>query len=394
MDETITAIDVFPLTIPRDVPYLGPLEEGNRPDSKGHFRRPGNRTVYSTADHSTLVKITTERGTAGWGECVAVVVPEVTATIVREFLGPMLLGRDPHDVVTIYEDMYDALRVRGFFGGFYHDAIAAVDIALWDLRGKLLDLPVCRLLGARRHARIPAYVSGLPRPRLDERVALAREWVARGFTALKFASAVSHEGIVEEMRALREAVGPKVKLLVDLHWKFTAAEAIKVITDLERYDLCVAEAPVKPEDARGQALVVRCVRTPVGIGEELRTTYEYRPRFEQRCMHVIQPEMGRTGLTSFLHICQMAQAFHCTVMPHASIGIGIFQAASLHVSAGLPNLAMHEYQHSIFDKNLKYLAGTLRCAEGYFYVPDGPGLGVEPNLAALERADSVGRGKQ
>ena len=385
MQPRIAAVDVIPLTIPRDVPYLGPLEDGNRPDAKGHFRRPGNRTVYSTADHSTLVRITTECGATGWGECVAVVVPGVAGTIVRDFLGPMLIGRNPHDVVTIYEDMYDALRVRGFFGGFYHDAIAAVDIALWDLRGKLLDLPVFQLLGARRHTQIPAYVSGLPRPKLEERVALAREWVDRGFPALKFAAAVSHEGIVEEMRALREAVGPKVKLLVDLHWKFTAAEAVKLITDLERYDLCVAEAPVKPEDAEGQALVVRSARTPVGIGEELRTVYEYRPRFEQRCMHVIQPEMGRTGLTSFWHICQMAQAFHCTVMPHASIGIGIFQAASLHVSAGLPHLAMHEYQHSIFDKNLKYLTGALRCQDGAFDVPDGPGLGVAPNLEELRR---------
>jgi galactonate dehydratase len=208
---------------------------------------------------------------------------------------------------------------------------------------------------------------------------------------MKFASAVSHQGIVEEMAALREAVGPDVKILVDMHWKFTAAEAIKVITALERYDLHVAEAPVKPEDAEGQALVVRGTRTPVGIGEELRTVYEYRPRFEQRCMHVIQPEMGRTGLTSFWHICQMAQAFHCTVMPHASIGIGIFQAASLHASAALPNVTLHEYQHSIFDKNLKYLDGTLRCAGGYFDLPDGPGLGVEPNLAALDDAGATER---
>lgn len=392
MPEKIAAVDVFSLSIPREVPYLGPLEEGNRPNAKGHFRRPGNRTVYSTADHSTLVRITTDGGSVGWGECVAVVVPEVTATIIRELIAPMLPGRDPLDVIAIYEDLYDALRVRGFFGGFYHDAIAAVDIALWDLRGKLLEQPICRLLGGRRHDRIAAYVSGLPRPTLDERVELAREWVDRGFSALKFASAVSHQGIVEEMRALRAAVGPGVRILVDLHWKFTAAEAIKLISELERYDLCVAEAPVKPEDAEGQALVVRSVRTPVGIGEELRTVYEYRPRFEGRCMHVVQPEMGRTGLTSFWHIGQMAEAFHCTVMPHASIGIGIFQAASLQASAALPNVAMHEYQHSIFDKNLKYLVGSLACKAGYFDVPDAPGLGVEPDLASLEAAKAIDRG--
>jgi galactonate dehydratase len=126
------------------------------------------------------------------------------------------------------------------------------------------------------------------------------------------------------------------------------------------------------------------VGTSVGIGEELRTVYEYRPRFTARCMNVIQPEMGRTGITSFWHICQLAQAFHGKVMPHASIGVGLFQAASLQVSAALPNLEMHEYQHSIFDKNLRYLTGDMACAAGYFSLPSGPGLGVEPRDEVFE----------
>lgn len=133
-----------------------------------------------------------------------------------------------------------------------------------------------------------------------------------------------------------------------------------------------------PEDIKGQAMVVRSVKTQVAIGEELRTVYEYRPRFEGTCMHVIQPEMGRTGITSFWNICQMALAFNNTVVPHASIGIGIFQAASLQVSAALSNLVYHEYQHSIFDENLKYLKGNMKCEAGFYHLPDGPGLGVEP----------------
>ncbi|MBC7922735.1 MAG: mandelate racemase/muconate lactonizing enzyme family protein, partial [Ferruginibacter sp.] len=250
--------------------------------------------------------------------------------------------------------------------------------ALWDLRGKLVGLPVCKLLGSQRHARLPAYVSGLPKPTIPERADLAKSWLDKGFNAFKFASAVSHDGIVTEMEALRKAAGNEANILIDMHWKFTAAEAISLITRLEAYNLYVAEAPVKPEDIKGQALVVRSVKTPVAIGEELRTVYEYRPRFEEGCMHVIQPEMGRTGITSFWNICQMAVAFNQNVMPHASIGMGIFQAASLHASASLPNLVYHEYQHSIFDKNLPYLRGNMRCEEGFFYLPDGPGLGVEP----------------
>jgi galactonate dehydratase len=378
MSDIIKQVEVFPISIPREVPYLGKLEEGNSYNKKGYFIRPGNNSIYSINDQSLLVKITTRSGEYGWGECVAFYAPEVCAAIINELIGPLLIGRSAHDVVKIYEDLYNAMRVRGFFGGFYHDAIAAIDIALWDLHGKLLKLPICQVLGSKRHEKLLAYVSGLPAPTLEERVEMAQHWVAKGFDAIKFASAVSYQGIIEEMKALREALGPKVKLLVDLHWKFTAAEAIKLIGQLNHYDLYVAEAPLKPEDIVGQSLVVRSVNTQVAIGEELRTVYEFRPRFENSCMHVIQPEMGRTGITSFWNICQMSVAFNHTVMPHASIGIGIFQAASLQVSAALQNLIYHEYQHSIFDKNLKYVKTSMKCENGYFTVSQEPGLGIEP----------------
>ena len=296
----------------------------------------------------------------------------------------MLIGKDPHDVLMIYEDLYDAMRVRGFFGGFYHDALAGIDIALWDLKGKLLKQPVAALLGAKRYKKLPGYVSGLPENTIEKRADLAKSWMDRGFNAFKFASAVSEEGILTEMETLRTAVGPKPKILIDMHWKFSAAEAIALIHKLNKFDLYVAEAPVKPEDMAGQALVVRSVPVQVGIGEELRTIHEYRPRFEQQCMHVIQPEMGRTGLTSMWNICQMSQAYNMTVMPHASIGVGIFQAASLQVAAALNNLVYHEYQHSIFDKNLKYLNTAMKCEEGFFTVPQEPGLGAEPNESLFQ----------
>ncbi|MGF1638123.1 MAG: mandelate racemase/muconate lactonizing enzyme family protein [Cyclobacteriaceae bacterium] len=378
MSDIIKKIEVFPISIPREIPYLGKLENGNIHNEKGYFIRPGNSSIYSIHDQSLLVKITTQSEDYGWGECVAFYAPEVTASIINELIGPLLIGRSVHDVVKIYEDLYNAMRVRGFFGGFYHDAIAAIDIAIWDLHGKLLKVPVFKILGSSRFLKMPAYVSGLPKPTLDERVALAVDWVDKGYDAIKFAAAVSYDGIVEEMKTLREALGSKVKLLVDLHWKFTAAEAIKLIGELDKYDLYVAEAPLRPEDTNGQSLVVRSINTQLGLGEELRTVYEFRPKFEQSCMHVIQPEMGRTGITSFWNICQMSVAFNHTVMPHASIGIGIFQAASLQASASLQNMVYHEYQHSIFDKNLQYVKTTMKCENGYYTVPLEPGLGIEP----------------
>ncbi|MCB0099686.1 MAG: mandelate racemase/muconate lactonizing enzyme family protein [Caldilineaceae bacterium] len=384
MVDTIDAIEVFPLQIPRDTPYLGPLEAGTVPSDRGYFIRPGNQTIYSIHDHTVLIKLTTARGVVGWGESFGVVSPLTVASILRDVALPLVRGRDPHDVVAISEDIYNAMRVRGFFGGFYVDALAGLDMALWDLRGKLTDLPICKLLGAQRHQRIPVYVSGLPKATRSERAALAKEWIDKGYRAVKFAAAVADEGEVAEMQAIREAIGPEPEILVDFHWRYTDQEAIKLITTLEAYDLAVAEAPVQSEDMDGQARVTASVKTPVAIGEELRTIYEYRPRFVKRCMSIIQPEMAHMGITSFWEVCRMAQAFHCKVMPHATIGVGIAQAASLQVAAALSNLVMHEYQHSIFDRNLQFITGNMRCEAGYFYLPDGPGLGVEPQASVFE----------
>ena len=375
---TIRAIETFVVSLPRDTPYLGPLGPGEAVNAKGYFVRRGNRTIYPATDMSVIVKVTTEDGTVGWGETYGIVAPHAVTTIIDDVLAPIAVGRDARDVAVIQEDLYDLMRVRGFHGGYYVDAIAGVDIALWDVCAKLADLPLVKLLGGQRAERLPAYVSGLPRATLAERVALATEWVAKGFDAVKYAAAVSHEGILAEMRALREALGPDVKVMVDLHWKFSAAEAIQLVDALAPYRPYFVEAPCAPEDVDGLAEVAAKSRVPIAAGEEWRTVHEVLPRLSRRAVSILQPEMGHTGITQFLAIGRLAAAFAARVMPHASIGVGIFQAASLHAAATLPNVPYHEYQHSIFDKNLAYVTTTMRCDAGFYHLPSGPGLGIEP----------------
>ncbi|MDR7033693.1 mandelate racemase/muconate lactonizing enzyme family protein [Mesorhizobium sp. BE184] len=382
--DAIVKVETFIISIPRAVPYLGPLKEGEAINERGYLVRKGNRTIYPSTDMTLLVKITGESGKAGWGECYGIVAPEATKAIIDDVLGPVIVGRDPGDAMVIHEDLYDLMRVRGFFGGFYLDALAGVDIALWDLAGKNLGVPVSTLLGGRRHDTLSAYVSGLPRATLKERCDLAAEWIGKGFKGIKFAAVVSDEGIVEEMAALREAVGPGIDLMVDLHWKFEAAEAVRLIRRLEPYNLYFAEAPCQPENLEGQAHVARTIGVPLALGEELRTVYEYRPRFEARAMSIVQPEMGHTGVAEFVQIGRMAQAFHMHVIPHASISVGIFMAASLQAASTLPNVPYHEYQHSIFDRNLGYTDGDMGCAAGAYTVPTGAGIGVEPREELFE----------
>lgn len=377
--DAIARVETYIIDIPREVPYLGPLRDGEFINNKGYLIRNGNRSIYPSSDLSVVIKITGESGKVGWGETYGIAAPEAVKAIIDNLLGPVMLGRDPSDAAVIHDDLYDLMRVRGFFGGYYVDALAGVDIACWDLYGQLTGLSVAQLLGGRRHTSLPAYVSGLPKATLAERCEMAQDWVAKGFRAIKFAAVVSDDGIVTEMAALREAVGLDVDLMVDLHWKFEASEAIRLIRRLEPHNLYFAEAACQPEDIEGQARVARGIGVPQALGEEWRTTYEYRPRFEARAMGIIQPEIGHTGITEFSRIGTMAQAFHVKIIPHASISVGIFMAASLQATAALGRVPYHEYQHSIFDRNLRFTDGAMGCAAGHYTLPEGPGIGVTPN---------------
>jgi galactonate dehydratase len=389
MTDRIEKVTAYVAEIPRDVPYLGPLRAGETVNRRGYIVRQGNRTLYPTADRSVLLRIDTEKGLTGWGETYGIVAPEAVRAIVDDVLAPVLEGRDPFAPAVIHEDLYDLMRVRGFFGGFYLDSLAAVDIALWDLLGKRLEAPISTLLGGRRHERIAAYVSGLPKAALAERVEFAREWQAKGFGGFKFAAVVADDGAEAEIAALREGLGPQAQIMADLHWRHTAPDAIRLIRRLEPHGLAFAEAPCAPEDIAGIAQVARGVGVPVALGEELRTVYEWQPRFAARCMGIGQPEMGRTGITQFIRIGALCQANHVAVMPHATIGVGIFMAASLQASSTLQTLPWHEYQHSIFAPNLALTRPTgtrhMDCEAGFYILPDGPGLGVEPSEALLAR---------
>jgi galactonate dehydratase len=366
------------VSLPRDAPYLGPLGPGEEVNAKGYFVRRANRTIYPSVDRSVIVRVEGADGTVGWGETYGIVAPQAVTAIIDDVLGPIVVGRDPSAATAIRDELYDLMRVRNQSGGYYGDAMAAVEIALWDLYGKLRGEPLWALLGGHEIERIPAYVSGLPRATLAERVTLAREWVAKGFTAIKYAAVVSREGIVEEMRALREALGRDVRLMVDLHWQFGADDAIRLIEELAPYDPLFAEAPCAPEDVDGLVRVARASRVPLAAGEEWRTLHEARPRLERGAIAYVQPEMARTGVSQFIAIGNLARECDVQVIPHATIGVGIFHAASLHAAAALRNVAMHEYQHSVFDANLRWLDTAMRCESGSYGLPAGPGIGVEP----------------
>ena len=379
--DQVKGIEVFIVDLSQEKPYLGSLREGEKVNEAGYLVRKGNRTVYPVKNRSLVVRVETRDGVVGWGETYGLVAPRATAEIIHDLLVGFVIGRDPFDVERVHDDLYDLMRVRGYTGGFYHDAIAAIDIALWDIVGKIKGVSVSELAGGRRVERIPAYVSGLPEDTLAERCELAQKWQAQGFDSFKFALPIADEGAVEELKSLREALGGNARIAADLHWSLTAEESIDLARELLSFNPWFLEAPVAPECIEALRKVAKQCEQKIAAGEEWRTLHEARMRIDREACHIVQPEMGHTGITEFLRIGRHAEKYGLTVIPHATIGSGIFLAASLQAAASLDCATDHEYQHSIFGPFRHFTGDRLRCEEGAFTVLDAPGLGVEPSEA-------------
>ena len=378
---SIAKVEAIPARIRRDEAYLGALPEAAK--SGGYFTRPPYRALYSTHFETCFIKLTTVDGAVGWGEALAPVAPETVSVIVEQLLAPVLLGQDPLKVNVHWHVMYDLMRERGYYGGFMLDAISACDTALWDLCGKLLSQPAHQLLGGAFIDSVPCYVSGLPKPTARERVALAETFVERGFHAFKLAAGHGVRQDTESMRALRDGLGEDATLLLDAHWVYDLDAAVRLGHALEELDAGFFEAPINPEDIESHAQLAAAIAVPVAHGETERTRYQFRPWITSRAADILQPDVGRAGISETLKIASMAEAFNLKMAPHLSVGLGICIAASIHAAAAIPNLYMLEYQPPVFELANALLIEPLICDRGYYEIPRGHGLGVELDESKL-----------
>lgn len=382
---SISKVEAIPVRIKRDEAYLGGLPKAA--DPQAYFTRPPYRALYSAYFETAFVKITTADGIIGWGEALAPVAPEVVCTIIEQLLAPALLGRDPLDGNVLWNVMYDLMRERGYYGGFMLDANSACDTALWDLRGKLLDQPVYKLLGGAYRERVPCYVSGLPRPRADERAELALEFVDMGFDAFKLAAGHGVREDVASVQSLRGALGAEATLLLDAHWVYSLDEAVQLGQALEGLGVGFFEAPINPEDVESHAQLAAAVAVPIAHGETERTRYQFHPWLMRKAADILQPDVGRAGISETIKIATMAEAFNVQMAPHLSVGLGVCIAATIHAAAAIPNLYLLEYQPPVFEIANLLLKSPLTCASGYYEIPSSAGLGVEldeDKLGALQ----------
>ncbi len=342
-----------------------------------------------------LVKITTADGLAGYGECYG--PPEPIKALIDALYAPTILrGADPLDNEVLWERMYNRMRDYGQ-KGVAVAAISGVDIALWDLKGKITGLPVCKLLGGSFRDRVQAYATGLYFTAVaDQPAALAEEaraYVDQGFRAVKMKVGLGLPADRANVRAVREAIGPDVTLLADANHAYDARAAIRLGRALEEHDVYWFEEPVPPEDLAGYLEVKAALDVAIAGGEAEFTRYGFRELLGCRAVDIVQPDTCNAGgLTECKRILALALAHGVTYTPHVW-GSAVGLAANLHLAATLPDNPPSLHPAPLlfeFDRTENLFRDQLALTPidhqgGVMAVPTGPGLGIEIDQRVVDR---------
>jgi L-alanine-DL-glutamate epimerase-like enolase superfamily enzyme len=278
------------------------------------------------------------------------------------------------------------MRIRGHNTGFMMEAIAGVDIALWDVFGKSVGMPVHKLMGGGYHSRVRVYQSHLPVLPPDEMAELASKAVAHGFTAIKVTGGAGIATDIRNMTAIREAVGPDIDLMLDAGGVYDLASAIRIGRGLEKLNCLFFEDPLPPEDLSGYIALCAALDISVAMGETEGNRYQFRERLAHQAVDIVLPDISRAGGLSECHkIAILADMYNVKLCPHVSAGSAIYSAASLHLAAAIPNLLMYEYWTGYNPLGNNLLKAPLRYDAGYLEVPQGPGLGIDIDEEKLEQ---------
>ena len=353
--------------------------------------------AYSRAWYDTrtamVVEIETDEGHVGWGECYG--PARMTAAVVNS-VAPWLVGEDPLRTDHLWQMIYSRLRDHGQ-KGVVIQGLSGIDIALWDIKGKHFGVPCCHLLGGPLRTEVRAYATGLYRRKSGDPgkylAQEAAEYVADGFSAVKLKVGFGVEEDAAMTRAVREAIGVNVALMVDANHAYDPVAAIRLGRMIERYDIGWFEEPVPPEDVSGYRAVKAAIAIPIAGGECEFTRFGFRDLLDRRAIDIIQPDTcAAGGLSECKKIADMAEAFGVRTNPHVW-GTGIAIAASLQLLAVLPAQTpaslnplapMLEFDRTEHPIRQALLTEPIEHARGVVRVPEGPGLGIEIDRKALE----------
>jgi galactonate dehydratase len=384
---TITSVDVMALSVPSSMPW-----------------RP------------VICRINTDQGIYGYGEAaLSYGIGSPAAFGMVKDLSGFIIGMNPLDNEVIWEKMYKDTFWGQNGGPVTFAGMSAIDMALWDIKGKYFNVPIYQLLGGKKRDKLRAYASqiqfgwgyeyGKCGP-TEEYVEACNRALSEGYDAIKADFfLIDRDGrnftseemtrllkpyyldlIEERVAAVRQAVGPQTDIIVEAHSDTDVGSAIQIGQRIEKYNIFFYEEPTTP-DPRLHKLVADHVNIPLASGERIYSRWQYLPHFMNGSLRVIQPDLGNCGgITEGKKICDMAAAFDVSVQVHVCAS-PLCTAAALHLEAAIPNFCIHE--HHVINRiswNRDLCVHDYQPVNGYFEIPDIPGLGNELSQSALKAA--------
>jgi galactonate dehydratase len=343
-----------------------------------------------------FVKVETDAGLHGWGEAYTQADRDRAIAIHIEQLARYLVGRNPFDIKHFTFMAYnDFAGKRGAMD--LYSAISGIEQALWDVVGKATGQPVYNLLGGKCRDKIRVYANGWGGGGTPEAAAeQAKAVVAQGFSALKFdpfpnpwrayIDRQQEDSAVAKVAAVREAVGPDVEILIEVHRRLAPMHAVRVARRMEAFRPFWYEEPVSFRDLPSLVEARQQIDIPVVTGEEVYTKAEFREVFAQRAADIINPDVGNCGgILELREIAALAEVHHVAVAPHNYNSTTLGLAATLHAAAGMPNFLITEYFVNFTAVSAEIATGAFTVEDSYITLPTTPGLGIDLDEAALAR---------
>lgn len=348
-------------------------------------------SFHSNAKRNWLiVRLTTDEGVEGIGEASMLGHEPIVVSLLEEWVENYLVGKDPLHNEVHWTRMYQDNLGRG--GRLFSTALSGIDLALWDLKGKALGVPVYEVLGGPYLDKIRVYANGwytnpgTPEQNAEE----AKAVVAKGYTAMKFdpfgqgnyltISPEEAQLAEDRVAAVREAVGPNVDILVEVHAKFNVYTAVGLGQRLEKYRPFWFEEPTSQENVSEMAQVRSKINIPIATGERLYTKFPFYELIKHEAIDILQPDICNAGgITELKKIAGIAEAQHVMMAPH-NTNAAVGTVASLHLDAAMPNFLIQEYHAEFYEPHyFEVLEGLPRQQNGYVDLPKGPGLGLTFN---------------
>jgi len=359
-----------------------------------------------------IVRIHTDEGIAGIGEIALAygLGGEAGARMAKEIAEFLLLGENPFQIERIWERMFrDTFWGQGG-GPVVYGAISGIDEALWDIKGKALNVPVYDLLGGKCRDKLRLYANGwyIGASQPEDYGELAKKVVADGYTAMKFDPfAIRPDGswgypgrvieremaqcVYDRVKAVREAVGPNVDILIECHGNLGTTSAIQIGKRLEELDPFFYEEAVDALNVDSMKKVSENVNVPIAAGERLYSRYHFRKYIEDQVLDILQPDVGLAGgLTETKKIASYAETYNLVMAPHNCAG-PVATAAAVQLDACMTNFLIQEWFPYFLDEHYELVTSALepKAVDGYYEIPDTPGLGVELNEDVAKNLDCI-----